>query len=283
MKIHALLEIVSPKKPDAVKRGIYKKPGVQGSVSHVRTREFTTSKGNHVRVLFDVQPDEGGSIVDINFYVNDTHYDDSSTAGGKHRNDFEILSGVLYLTRSFVDKGKYDRIKFTAQKGSGDSKTVFGLDLDKHKAQYVEALRTLFNEIQNYEPSQREIELSQKRAEDIRRKFGKEVSAEVIFTSKLVPVIEKLLSSISSLSQEEFHTLHEQIRRWDKTINQWKSYQEVIDRGIRLKDAFESHSESGVTINRNRRASLYMKLMKKYFPDWEVSELYGDIYELVRK
>lgn len=283
MRIRALLEIVSPKKPERVKSGIYRKPGVQGSVSKVRTRSFTTSKGNHVRVLFDVQPDEGEKIVDINFYVNDTHYDDSSTAGGKHKNDFEILSGVLYLARSFVDRGKYNRIKFTAQKGAGDSKTVFGLNLDKYKESYAKALETLLSEIQDYQPSQEEIELSRRRAEDIRRKFGKEVPTEVIYASKLVPAIQKLLSSMNSLSEEEFNGLHNQLRRWDKTVDQWKSYRNVIDRGVELRNAFESHSESGVTINKNRRASLYTRLIKKHFPDWRIFEYYGDIFELVRR
>ena len=283
MKIQALLEIVSPKKPDKVKRGIYKKPGVQGSVSNVRTREFTTSKGNHVRVLFDVQTEDKKDIVDINFYVNDTHYDDASTAGGKYKNDFEILSGVLYLARSFVDKGRYDRIKFTAQKGAGDIKTVKNLDLDKHKHEYAEDLKNLLQHIEQYEPSEKEIEMAKKRARDMREKFGKEIPAEVIYKDKIIPIITKLLKNLKDLSEEEFNMLHTQLQRWDKTIDRWDSYKNVVDSGLKLRRAFESHSSEGVQVNRNRRANLYLNLMKRYFKDWEIESSYGDIFELVRK
>ena len=276
-----LCEIVSPRKPEGVKSGIYSKSGVQGSISKVRTRDFTTSKGNKVKVLFDIQNDGEGKVVDINFYVNDTHYDDASTNSGKYNNDFEILSGVLYLAKSFVARGKYDKIKFVAQKGSGDHKVIRNLDIGKYEERYSQSLKRLLADIERFAPSEEQIELARNRAINMKAKFNKEVSSEVVEKDKLLLVINELLGSLRGISFEDFNRLDLAIKRLDRTIDSWDSYKEFYSASVKLREAFQSNTDMGFMSSRNRRASLYKKLVKKYFPDWDL-DISGNYFELTR-
>lgn len=288
MKISVILkEIVEPRKPSNVKSSRFKKSGVQGSYDIVKQRQFTTSKGNDVKVQFTVKRDsDDESSVDVNFYVNDTHYDDSSTQGGKNKNDFEILSGVLYLTKSFVDRGKHDRITFIAQKGDGDTKTIRGRD----PSTYAEAVRSSLSDFKqdiiSYKPTQQEIDAEDARVASLNKKFGefgKKFSSKIVYTDELLEIIEKIKQFISGGDTDLKYQIIAGLQKYDKTVKNFESYKKLVNNFNALLDAHESNTDQGLTVHSNRRASLYRRLVNKYFSnEWTVTQ-YGDSFELVRK
>lgn len=284
MRIEKLLqEIVSPKKPEHVKSSTFRKAGVQGSHSNVRQRQFTTSKGNDVKVLFDVQNDSDGKFVDINFYVNDTHYDDASTSGKEINNDFEILSGVLYLAKRFVNYGKYDRIKFEAQKGSGDQKVVRGINLAPIKGKLSNSVQELKKDIESYEPTQEQIRAAKDAADRLSKKVNKTIRPVVIYKEELRDIVEKINKFVNSNDPdlEEGYWLISQLQRYDKTVETFNSYKQVEKLFREFLKGLESNDGEGVLVHKNRRQSLYSKLVNKYFPEWNV-EIYGNTFELTR-
>ena len=77
----------------------------------------------------DMDNDE--KLVSIVFYVNDTLYDKASTDNKNVANDFDILSGVLYVIILYLQKSKINHAKFEAYSGEGDTKTVRNLPTEK--------------------------------------------------------------------------------------------------------------------------------------------------------
>lgn len=98
------------------------KSGMQGSKEKIIQRQFTTSSGNDVKIHFSPRVDDGEASTRISFYVNDKTSDESSTEGKDIASDFEILSGVMYITLMYLNRAKLNHCSFEAFAGEGDKK-----------------------------------------------------------------------------------------------------------------------------------------------------------------
>lgn len=281
MKIKKLLEIITPKKPLSVKSSQFTKSGVQGTKELVKQRQFKTSKGNDVKVHFHPSKNsEGKRNVDVVFYVNNTTYDDSSTQDGKIQNDFEILSGVLYLTKSFVNRGKYDSISFLAQSGDGDQKRVKGMNTEPIKQRLEGVAKEFRKEVASYIPTKEEKDLAIKRSKDILRKFNKTIPPTVIYKTELLDALDLIPDFLKDDNLELGYKIRAKLQKYDKTVEKFDSYKNLQDILNRLLEAYDSHSGDGVLIHRNRRASLYNKLVNRYFSnEWSIKQD-GDMFNL---
>jgi hypothetical protein len=268
-----LNEIFEPTYPKNVKVSKVKKTGTQNSVIIKDQYQFKTTIGNDVKVLFEVT----NKSADIIFYVNDKLNDKSSSQDGISR-DEEILPNVIGIVKRVADKKQLQTITFTAWAGEGDNKTVKNLDYKQFKDPLLIALNLFYDEIKNYQVTYLPVTDRQK---ETALKFNKEISPtpdiyKDILLNQLVTAknyIENHDYKIKGLAQD---------LSYNKNLSKFKSFSNFLNLLKQFSDALISNSDSGLVKSRNRRKDLYVKLIQRFFTDWNL-DLFGNSFELTRK
>lgn len=265
-------ELYEPRYPTGVKHSIHTKPGAQGSAIKRNQYAFTTSKGNVVKVLFKVEDDSA----DVIFYVNDTLDDDAS--GGT---DPEILSGVLGVVDKVADRRKFNTLTFEAWRGQGDTKKVTGLKEDREafeKAARPVLAWTEANEPEMLPPTEAQIAMA--------RKFDREATPRPSWQKDAVDKALGHLMAYYNDGSPLFATVVYELEnepiygRLGKIIPGWDV---LLKEARKVADARMSNTESGLTVRRNRRGSVYDRLLQRFMADkWNIEKSW-DSYTLTRK
>lgn len=291
MKIQEIiLEFLEPRKPEAVKSSSFKKSGVQGSVTNIVQRQFTTSHNNVVKVHFSpVTTDDGDKSVSITFYVNDVLYDNASTTDKDIKNDFEILSGVIYIILAYLDKAKLKHCTFEAFKGEGDTKTKFNMPMDTAVANLNKVIDQLYQKVANVNITPEMIQQEIDRVNTFRARFSKPLvdTAVVIYKPELMHALKELKQFIAlpptETSANQYGGLANEISKFDKNINSWPEYRTLQDAINFARSRYVSYSKQGAMITKNRRFAVYSRMLDKYFSDkWDITTQHDTFY-LTRK
>lgn len=267
MRIHELFE---PKKPtDKIKSSTLKRSGVQGSTNNIAQRTFTTKKGNVVDVQFKTKIEDGVKETDVTFYVNGTLHDNSSTLGKDIDNDFEILAGVGYIVKVYLDKAKISRCTFVAYSSEKDIKTKFNLPIEKPKRNLFAALDGLYARV---------TELL-KTPEDMTQ------SDKYNLTLEIIGALKKYLDHpVERYNIADITRMYYQLRT--ATDMKLLKYPEMNDALTKLEvfmEVVDSYGPNGVQVKHNRRFEVYLKMFNKFFShDWDI-KTYGDKFILTRK
>lgn len=285
-----LLEFLEPRKPDAVKSSTFKKSGVQGSVTNIVQRQFTTSHENVVKVQFSpAATDDGAKSVSITFYVNDVLYDNASTADKDIKNDFEILSGVMYIVLNYLDRAKLNHCTFEAFKGEGDTKTKFNMPLDKAVNNLNHLIDSLYQALAELVITPEMIQTELARVNKIYALLKKPLVDNVVVIHKpeLMHALKELKQFLSmpptDQSANQFGSLTMAIAKYDKNVSAWPEYKSLVDALNNIRPAFVSYSKQGASVTKNRRFAVYSRILDKYFADkWDVQTQHDTFY-LTRK
>jgi hypothetical protein len=267
MRIHELLE---PKKPESkVKSATLSKSGLQGSTNKIAQRTFTTNKGNQVDIQFKTTTEDNVKATDVVFYVNGTMYDNSSTEGKDIDNDFDILSGVGYIVKTYLDKAKIDRCTFSAHSTSSDTKHKFNIPVERPKRELIASLQGL-SSVTN--------ELLKTEQDEIRNKKYN------IVLETIEAIKQYLTQPVENYSSRDFDKLYWQMRNAvDMKLSKYPEMNEVFKQLERFISVIASYSPEGVHIRQNRRFQVYSKILNKFFAStWNI-ETYGDNFILTRK
>jgi|688.fasta_scaffold213153_1 hypothetical protein len=286
-----LKELLEPKKPgSAVKSSTVSVSGAQGSISKISQQKFTTSKGNVVKVWFKpTQADDGNPSVEITFYVNDTVYDNSSSEGKDIANDFEILSGVGYLVNNTLDRKKLNHCTFLAYSSNRDTRTKFNIPLEKYLVKLNHSLTTFYDQIANFNPTPEQLsaELERRNALLARLKRPLETSVNMVD-----PNLTNALSQMHAFINQPFDETS--LERYSKLLTAIEhssshyvynntGFPKLINDLHEFKLIVRSYSKDGAEITSNRRASVYSKLIQKFFSDkWDI-KTQGAHFTLTRK
>jgi hypothetical protein len=269
-ELNYIVESFEPTKPSGkITSKTTKKAGVQGSETPRLIKQFKTQKGNDVKVVFD--KDLGGEKDwTVIFYVNDTLSDNA-----KSEVDPEILKGVLWIMLDWAKKGKVNTYEFSAWKGEGDTKIVKNMNIEKP----IEELLNWVNEkekiVKNYEVTYKPYSNNVKK---ILKKKGR--SEEYINKGQPSLNKENILKAFSDIKEDPESPINRMNFR-DSVQGDIKTYEFLGKSPIeKLDNAIRSHSDSGVPINKNRRKSLYNKLIKRYLSDVFNVSTHGDSFTL---
>jgi hypothetical protein len=267
MRIHELLE---PKKPlTAVKSSTVSKSGMQGSKNKIAQRTFTTNKGNQVDIQFKTTTDDNVKSTDVVFYVNGTMYDTASTEGKDIDNDFDILSGVGYIVKTYLDKAKIDRCTFSAHSTPSDTKHKFNIPVERPKRELLASLQGL-SSVTN--------ELLKTEEDEIRKnKYN-------LVLETIEAIKQYLTQPVEKYSSSDFDKLYWQIRKAaDMKLSKYPEMNEAFKQLERFMSVITSYSPEGVHVRQNRRFAVYSKILNKFFSStWDI-ETYGDSFILTRK
>jgi hypothetical protein len=257
-------EIVEPMKTTAKRRNIVKDAGTMRATPVIEY-QFQTSLGNIVKLHFR-KKDDNPLTYDVSFYVNDTQYDDASRTDSSTR-DPEILSKILYLVRKKADSLKAEEIHFLAQKGEGDVKVVRNLNIEEYKPNALQQLNLLKQWLQRYEVKMiepnKEIYLKLKRPIPPARPD--------IDVARWVRVIDECIALISKGQTLDMNNLEGSMYTQNIEAN-YPQYKVLIEALRNYTNAVMSNTEFGFQKRRNRRASLYSRLLDRYFSDWDVKQ-----------
>jgi hypothetical protein len=263
-----LTELYDPVIPSNVKYSIVTKSGVQGSVKKISQYSFKTSQGNDVKVHFSLNNEK--SSANVVFYVNNTLYDNSS---GEY--DPEILSSVLGIIRKVANQRKLSELTFTAFSGAGDTKNVKNIPFNTEK--FLHTLSKTKHEIEKHEvkmlpPSSISIKIAQS--------YGVEPKSRPEFNKEeLLSLLEKL--SVTNFTIDSIHPIQElENLNLGKIISSWDNFLKELGQ---LKKHILSKTEQGLTVTKNRRESIYSRLIDRFFSsEWNVEKQY-DHFTLTRK
>jgi hypothetical protein len=257
-------EIVEPIKTTAKRRNIIKNAGTMRATPVIEY-QFRTSLGNLVKLHFRLK-DESPLTYDVSFYVNDTQYDDASRTDGNNR-DPEILGKVLYLIRSKADLLKAEEIHFLAQKGEGDVKVVRNLNIEEYKPNALQQLNLLKQWLQRYEVKM--IEPNKEVYLKLRRPIPP--ARPDIDVERWVRVIDECMALVIKGQTLDMNNLEGSMYTQSIATN-YPQHKALIEALRNYTNAILSNTDSGFHKRKNRRASLYSKLLNRYFSDWDIEQ-----------
>ena len=291
-----LSEYIEPKYPSGVKSTSFKKAGVQGSERKVNQYQFKTTSGNDVKVHIKREVEDGLQVGNVIFYVNDTLDDKSSTSSGVDT-DVEILNGVLGIMKKAVDRLKLDKVTFEAWRGEGDTKRVKGLRVEGYIESFRERVGEFKRKIEKVEPERLEPTSHDR---EFAKKFNREVRVKWEFNKEavlgLLEKLEEYLSLFNTMApsggngkyvMSSIKGMWESFDLWLRSGSNRAGLEKYVELGEFLasfKDIVKrvmSNTGEGHIKQRNRRKSLYKKLVGRYFGDWSV-DVWGDSFELTR-
>jgi hypothetical protein len=250
-----LNESIEPQKPSnkIIKKTIRKNKGT-ASESIWKQYEFTTSKGNNVKV----QIKDRDNSAEVIFYVNDK-LDETS-----RERDSEVLNGVLYILGTIKDN--YDEITFSAWSDKGDSKEIQD-NTEVVKKEFSDSLKSFKNAVEQYEPIEEPM-TAERMA--ILKKFNLSPTKRFdIDKPKVLDILETIESDLSNTQTMDFVRQIENIG-YGKKLSTFEGYEEFLRKGKKLGNLLR-----GIKTNRNRRQDVYEKLVKRYLPGWNLELFAG--------
>ena len=275
-----LNEIVELKKPTnpIKKRNFIKNPGTNRPTQVIEYK-FITKMKNEVRIHFDINGDDEYRII---FYVNNTLFRNSSKKEEMDR-DPEILAGVFHTVKEKAKKLGAKRLRFEAFKNEEDNKVVKNIKLEPLKEKLLYDLKILYQNLSNHKvtmipPSERQIEIAKK----FNRQIGPKPDVDV---ENLTKELNNVINAVYETNNEnKFKTLNKLGMFFGNIeLKIYPNSEEVYKSLSNFRNAIISHSEQGFTVQKNKRKTIYEKLIKRYFLDEWNYEIYGDTFYLTKK
>jgi len=246
--------------------------------------KWKTKFGNVVKLLFKKKSEDEYEVL---FYVNDSLIDNSSETASSKR-DPEILSTVMYLLKTKSDEIGAKSLTFNAFASKNDIKVLRNLDLKDLPNIISSEIASLKGIVEDYSvkmipPSQELINLS--------IKFNRPPPQPKPDVNKeqLISLLEKILIAIEDKNLIYLEDCIEMLKK--DTFSNFKlfpialGYNSVplIEKIIELRNIFKSMTPEGFSKTKNRRASIYNRLMNAYMSqNWNI-EVRGDYFHLNRK
>lgn len=264
-----LNEIVAPRKPSGmIKRNNITQNAGTNNPKAVIQYQFKTKLKNIVKVWFKVKGDDSYEVI---FYVNDSLKDDS----GKNPNgrDPEILPGVLHIIQDKSSSLNAKEITFQAFSDEDDSQVLKNLPIDSYRQKLNSQIDYFSNVLRRFPvemipPSQSRIDLF------ARLNRGVPEPLPNLDTKLLLNLMDDLKMSLESpeSSRPAINNVMEKLYSVD-----WKQFNidpKPVQMAIKdFEGALESNTESGWRKFKNRRESVYEKLVQRYFArDWKISK-----------
>ena len=246
--------------------------------------KWKTKFGNVVKLLFKKKSEDEYEVL---FYVNDSLIDNSSETENNKR-DPEILSTVMYLLKRKSDEIGAKSLTFNAFASKNDIKVLRNLDLKDLPNIISSEIASIKDIIEDYSvemipPSQELINLS--------IKFNKPTPQPRPDVNKeqLISLLDKILIAIEDKNLIHLEDYIEMLQK--DTFSNFKLFPialgynpvPLIEKIIELRNIFKSMTPEGFSKNKNRRASIYNRLMNAYMSqNWNI-EVRGNYFHLNRK
>jgi hypothetical protein len=272
-------EIVDVAKPSGVRKSNIIKDKGTNVASPSTQFKWTTKLGNVVKLHFDHKGNDSYRII---FYVNDTLFDDA--AKSNNGRDPEILSGIFYLLKDRADRIGAQELNFTGHKSDGDTKIVRDINPDKYKANILFHLSQFDqvvsqHQVQMIPPSETKINLWKKLKRDYPPNSLPDFNQRIYQNS-----IERINSALKN--NERVSSLIDGLKTGEGTGDFnviGYDIKPLIASLSNYDNAIASNSPEGWRKTRNRRTSIYTKLLHRHMSsDWNI-EIRGDSFELTRK
>ena len=284
-KSNQLNEFLEPAKPTSLKRSTISKAGPQGSTTKITQLKFETEKGNTVKIHINPSVVNDEKSIDVSFYVNDTMDDAASNT------DHAILPQVFYSIFKYANNAKINHITFSAIQSPSDTKRVKNIPLTKTGVTLNSAIDKLATKLKTttITPEMQQAELDRTNAILAKLKRPLQTSVTVIHIDELLVLLSQLKQFTAEVDTTnvmqtlmQYNHIVDKIQTLNKGINKWSEYLELDAAMSTHRDTIKSYSEQGVQVTKNRRFSIYSKILQKYFSNWDVKTV-GNSFELTRK
>jgi hypothetical protein len=290
-----LFEFLEPKKPDNIKKSTITKSGVQGSKLKINQIQFHTAKGNNVKIHLKPSIVNDQKSINVSFFVNDTMDDNASKIkeGDTTILDHDIIPHVFYSMFKYADNAKINHITFEAITSLGDTKKIKNIPLSKPLTELNNAIDKLYNKLNHTIITKEMIQQEKDRVNALYQKLNKPLVDDVIVIN--VDVLKTLLQQLKSFVNGKevnadnllqilvpFNSISSAIEDNKKGITYWVEFSNLQIAIDEYRKTLRSYSIEGLSVTKNRRFSIYSKMLSKYYPNWDV-ETYGKSFELTRK
>lgn len=239
-------EIIEPKKPKGVKYGTHIHNKGTNSATLYHTFKFTTSLNNKVKILVKLTYE---NQAEISFFVNDVMDSDP-----KNTTDREILKGVFSYLPEIIKKFNLNKIEIEAHSDDGDKRILRKTPYDKLekelKEKIIESLPTYKEKIKQYRQGYQDLMLN-----------------------TIESFLEYLNGDESKWNIVNMHHLGEIGAEINKLYNEYRN-------------AKLSHRPEGLQVKINRRYNIYLNLLPKFLPNWNItgkSDVFGSHLTLTKK
>jgi hypothetical protein len=271
-----LIESLEPSRPiGKVKHTTFIKNTGTMLAKKIHNYNFTTSKGNKVDVQFRV---DGEGVEDVVFYVNGRLSDDAKQG----ERDTEILSGVIYILLQRVKKANIHTLTLEAWKGEGDTKYIKGIDEGTLKDDLLNKLEDLKNRILNHKPMD-------KTPSDTLVNLYQRMNKPMPEVNKLN---DRFLINIGR-HIEQLNNGYPITKMGIEDDLHWLIIEGVLSKEealgiISIAGGYEkawrsNHDEVGYPVEKNRRQSIYKRIIDKYFSNgWDIEQVRNH-FTLTRK
>lgn len=252
-----LNEIVEPQKPGKVTKSTVIKNKGTNTARPIMQFYWKTALGNKVKLQLDKKDENEYDVV---FYVNDTHYDDATASDGRIR-DPEVLNSVIYVLKNKTNDLNINKFHFKAQDSPKDYRLIHNLPSEPLKSNLINNLSSLIKHLETRTPVM--LPPSQERI-DLAKKFNRPIpQAKEDFRKENIEELKNTLIKIQNnqlVDYDQFIDLKDFANinyNPQSLIEMMKEFNQII-----------TSQTGGWNRYKNRRAEVYDKLMKKYFPDW---------------
>lgn len=234
----------------------------------IREYKWNTRLGNEVKLQYF--PKDGGpdnTSYDIRFYVNDTLFDNASQKEGSAR-DPEILLAIFgILAKNPI---KATTITFTAFDSENDVKVIRNMPIEKPKEMVLKEIGSLENIIKMH--IEKMVNPSKERI-DLFTKLGRPVPGPSLDfdKNKWLGWINSLRQSIMQNSLLDDYIDKIYVSAKELSVINYNN-ENLIELMKQFNYAAKSMTESGWLRRRNRRESVYEKLIKKHLPNWNMTK-----------
>jgi hypothetical protein len=282
-----LFEFLEPKKPENVKKSTITKSGIQGSKLKINQIQFNTAKGNNVKIHLKPFIVNDQKAINVSFFVNDTMDDNASGM------DHDIIPNVFYSMFKYADNAKINHITFEAITSLGDTKKIKNIPTYKSLNQLNIAIDALYNKLNHTIITKEMIQQEKDRVNELYKKLNKPLVDDVIVIN--VDLLKTLLQQLKSFVNGKevnadnllqilvpFNSISSAIEDNKKGIAYWVEFSNLQISIDEYRKTLRSYSIEGISVTKNRRFSIYSKMLSKYYQNWDV-ETYGKSFELTRK
>lgn len=212
-------------------------------------KEFTTTKGNIVKCQVIPSSDS----VEFAFTVNDS-FDDLASGGY----DPEIMSGVMYIFKKLVEKNKYPRIEIKPKNGPKDYRKFISLDIVKSYDLANASIESLLSNMRDNPDAYDKWFIKRMETEPLINKLGSKADEHLIGEPRLNAT---------------------KPTKWNATPNEYENQIKLYDTASNAVRnnwiAMRSHDKDGHNEPRNRRADVFIPLVKRILPNYTLENFYG--------
>ena len=219
--------------------------------------QWTTKLGNTIKLQME-PTDQARTSYFVIFYVNDVLYDFASKKEASAR-DYEILGNVFYVLKEKADKLNAQSLTFRAHKGERDDpRIVRGQDPNAQKPEIFGLIDRLKKNILRFEP---EWAAPDEKKVALYQRIKKEVPATI--QHKSIVILNNILKAVENNEEIDQLIYNFQVMHGTEDL--------LIKKLQDYNNAVKTNRPEGLSVPRNRRRNVYMKVLQRDFSqDWNI-------------